>query len=172
MKLYLLHTYFHVKPGHKLGLPLCYIPWGPAAITSVFLAGFAPWRQGFAYLQLFVMVKDDMRASLTFLFIFKRWVIGDIQCFYQPLCAVFQPWVIIEAWFYPSGSVNPIQWFGGVQTNKKSIHWNIQKAQSYWPHRALTQASEPGGGEELCAEGHLPYALRVRPQTKARPLDC
>jgi len=25
----------------------------------------------------------------------------------------------------------------------------------------------PGGGEEQCAEGHLPYALRVRPQTKA-----
>lgn len=34
--------------------------------------------------------------------------------------------------------------------------------------QCTTQASEPGGGEELCAEGHLPYALQVRPQTKAR----
>lgn len=30
----------------------------------------------------------------------------------------------------------------------------------------------PGGGEELCAEGHLPYALRVRPQTKAHQMQA
>lgn len=66
--------------------------------------------------------------------------------------------------------VDSVFYFFILRLNLIHRRENVKRA-SCETHKKLshnTQALEPGGGEALCAEGHLPYALRVRPQTKAR----
>ncbi len=136
-------------------------------------------------LQLFVIVTDIMDAPLLPASTRMLWIFMLLQCctLWFIFCKVFclaanrSNAVIYFVVYFCSYCCNWISSIlsavpGAVSKQKKGIPWNAQEAQSNWLHKPLTWALKPGGGEELCAEGHLPYALRVRPQTKARQMQA
>lgn len=105
--------------------------------------------------------------SLCILSSFVFLSIVNIGCSCDLFCYVFLQQVINQTGFHPLCPMNQVQ-----SLNKKGASCERHKKLNrivYTVH--LHSLRSPGVGRNS-AEGHLPYALRVRPQTKAHQMQA
>lgn len=124
------HEYFHYKPVHipNVKFLLCFVAWGPAVITSVFLADLSPWSQSSAYcsyLLWYGMVLLPARTRILWgfnVFCSWLWLLGDLVISVVVLQQVIVKW-IVSIFSEPDSE--------GCLSKQKIILWNAQEAQSY-----------------------------------------